>query len=52
MKASCNVTTGKGLGHFLMALKTFTTQKEIHYCYTAIKAFNTEKRTPLLSYNL
>ena len=44
--------TEKGLGHFLTAPRASKTQKELHHCLTTLtKVFNTEKRTPSLSYD-
>ena len=37
---------------FLLFLKLLKTQKELHHCLTTFKVFNTEKRTPSLSYDL
>ena len=36
-------------GHFVTALKDFKTQRELHHCLAALKVFNAEKMTPLLS---
>ena len=41
----------KGLCHFLTALKASKTQKQFHHCLATLKVFNTEKRSPSLSYD-
>ena len=45
------MTTVKGLGHFLAALKAFKMQKELHHCFMTLKVFDTEKETLSLSYD-
>ena len=39
------MTTEKGLGQFLTVLKTFKTQKKLHYRRATLEASNTEKGT-------
>ena len=43
--------TKNSYGHFLTAHKAFKTQRELHHGLAALKVFNTEKKTSLLSYD-